>query len=66
MIASMKNKGSAAVIGWAFDGYPIYGDSNPDGSAMPSRAASATAAATAGADDLAAIAALMADIPDGK
>lgn len=34
MIEAMKNKGPAAIIGWAFDGYPIYGDANPDGSAI--------------------------------
>ncbi|WP_299403019.1 YHYH protein [Acaryochloris sp. IP29b_bin.148] len=32
MIEQMKNKGDDAIIGWAFDGFPIYGDSNPDGS----------------------------------
>ena len=31
MIAQMKNAGPAAIIGWAFDGFPIYGDKNPDG-----------------------------------
>lgn len=31
MIAQMKNAGDAAIIGWAFDGFPIYGDKNPDG-----------------------------------
>lgn len=31
MIAQMKNQGDAAIIGWAFDGFPIYGDNNPDG-----------------------------------
>ena len=31
MIAAMKNKGPAAIIGWGFDGYPIYGNTNPDG-----------------------------------
>ena len=31
MIAQMKNAGDAAIIGWAFDGFPIYGDNNPDG-----------------------------------
>lgn len=34
MIAQMENAGSAAIIGWAFDGFPIYGDDNPDGSAI--------------------------------
>lgn len=32
MIAQMENAGDAAIIGWAFDGFPIYGDTNPDGS----------------------------------
>ncbi|MEM8658027.1 MAG: YHYH protein, partial [Pseudomonadota bacterium] len=32
MIAQMANAGDAAIIGWAFDGFPIYGDANPDGS----------------------------------
>lgn len=31
MIAQMPNAGPNAIIGWAFDGYPIYGDKNPDG-----------------------------------
>jgi len=35
MIEVMKNKKDpAAIIGWAFDGYPIYGNTNPDGSAI--------------------------------
>ena len=34
MIAQMPNAGPEAIIGWAFDGYPIYGDTNPDGSAI--------------------------------
>ena len=32
MIAQMANAGPDAIIGWAFDGFPIYGDTNPDGS----------------------------------
>lgn len=32
MIDAMANKGDDAIIGWGFDGYPIYGDRNPDGS----------------------------------
>lgn len=35
MMAAMKNKGPGAVIGWAFDGYPIYGNTNPDGTPIP-------------------------------
>ncbi|MEL7203208.1 MAG: YHYH protein [Pseudomonadota bacterium] len=31
MIAQMENAGPDAIIGWAFDGFPIYGDINPDG-----------------------------------
>lgn len=34
MIEQMANAGDAAIIGWAFDGFPIYGDANPDGSAI--------------------------------
>ena len=32
MIDTMKNQTSSAIIGWAYDGYPLYGDKNPDGS----------------------------------
>lgn len=32
MIEQMENAGDAAIIGWAFDGFPIYGDNNPNGS----------------------------------
>ncbi|WP_417271704.1 YHYH protein [Celeribacter sp.] len=35
MIELMANAGPAAVIGWAFDGFPIYGDTNPDGTPIP-------------------------------
>lgn len=31
MIEQMENAGDDAIIGWAFDGFPIYGDNNPDG-----------------------------------
>ena len=31
MIVKMANAGDDAIIGWAFDGFPIYGDNNPDG-----------------------------------
>ncbi|MEO9652262.1 MAG: YHYH protein [Roseobacter sp.] len=34
MIAQMANADDAAIIGWAFDGFPIYGDANPDGSTI--------------------------------
>ncbi len=32
MIEQMNNAGPDAIIGWAFDGFPIYGNTNPDGS----------------------------------
>lgn len=31
MIEQMENAGDDAIIGWAYDGFPIYGDNNPDG-----------------------------------
>ena len=31
MVAAMRNKGPGAILGWAFDGYPIYGRTAPDG-----------------------------------
>ncbi len=31
MIEAMANRGENPIIGWAFDGFPIYGDDNPDG-----------------------------------
>lgn len=34
MIEQMANAGDDAIIGWAFDGFPIYGDNNPDGSVI--------------------------------
>lgn len=34
MIDTMKNQTSDAIIGWAYDGYPLYGSKNPDGSAI--------------------------------
>lgn len=34
MIAQMANAGDDAIIGWAHDGYPIYGDNNPDGTTI--------------------------------
>lgn len=34
MIEQMANAGDAAIIGWAFDGFPIYGDNNPDGTVI--------------------------------
>jgi len=33
MIEAMPNAGDDAIIGWAFDGFPIYGMNNPDGTA---------------------------------
>ncbi len=32
MIEQMDNAAENPIIGWAFDGFPIYGDDNPDGS----------------------------------
>lgn len=34
MIEKMANAGDDAIIGWAFDGYPIYGNNNPDGTTI--------------------------------
>jgi len=34
MIDSMANAGDSAVIGWGYDGYPLYGNNNPDGSVI--------------------------------
>jgi hypothetical protein len=34
MMSVMKNKGPAAILGWGFDGYPIYGNTNPDGTVI--------------------------------
>lgn len=34
MIAEMTNPGPGAIIGWALDGFPIYGDTNPDGTVI--------------------------------
>ncbi|MEZ5592081.1 MAG: YHYH protein [Gammaproteobacteria bacterium] len=34
MIAQMENAGDDAIIGWAFDGFPIYGHKNPDGTSI--------------------------------
>lgn len=35
MIEAMPNAGDAAIIGWAFDGFPIYGMNNPNGTPIP-------------------------------
>lgn len=32
LMAQMENRGPGAILGWAYDGFPIYGDDNPDGS----------------------------------
>jgi len=32
MIGSMANKGDSAILGWGYDGYPLYGNNNPDSS----------------------------------
>ncbi|MGJ8580724.1 MAG: YbhB/YbcL family Raf kinase inhibitor-like protein [Psychromonas sp.] len=34
MINTMSNQGSDAIIGWGYDGYPLYGNENPDGSSI--------------------------------
>lgn len=34
MIDQMANAGPDAIIGWGFDGFPIYAKTNPDGSAI--------------------------------
>lgn len=34
MIAAMDNAGDDAILGWGYDGYPLYGDNNPDGSSI--------------------------------
>ncbi|MCW8876816.1 MAG: Ig-like domain-containing protein [Kangiellaceae bacterium] len=34
MIESMTNQGDDAIIGWGYDGYPLYGNNNPDGSSI--------------------------------
>ena len=34
MIEQMANREANPIIGWAFDGFPIYGDDNPDGSTI--------------------------------
>ena len=31
MIEQMQNADQNPIIGWAYDGFPIYGDNNPDG-----------------------------------
>ncbi len=34
MLAAMPNAGNNPILGWAYDGFPIYGKANPDGSAI--------------------------------
>ena len=34
MIEAMKNANDSTIIGWGYDGFPLYGDVNPDGSAI--------------------------------
>ena len=36
MLEAMPNKDQHPILGWAFDGYPIYGDEAPDGSQVGS------------------------------
>lgn len=31
MMEAMENAGDDAIIGWAFDGFPLFGHNNPDG-----------------------------------
>jgi hypothetical protein len=38
MIAAMRNRGPGAILGWGFDGYPLYGNENPDGTPIPAGA----------------------------
>ena len=35
MIAAMPNRDSQPILGWGFDGFPMFGDTNPDGSTIP-------------------------------
>jgi len=34
MIEQMDNKDDNPIIGWGFDGFPLYGNNNPDGTAI--------------------------------
>lgn len=34
MISAMANVADDTILGWGYDGYPIYGDNNPDGSVI--------------------------------
>ena len=34
MIDAMKKVSDATIIGWGYDGFPLYGDANPDGTAI--------------------------------
>ncbi|MDK1310354.1 YHYH protein [Pseudoalteromonas ardens] len=34
MIAAMQNQGDDAILGWGYDGYPLYGHNNPDGTVI--------------------------------
>ncbi|EPJ55414.1 MAG: hypothetical protein OFPI_03920 [Osedax symbiont Rs2] len=36
MLEVMENAADSAVLGWGYDGFPLYGDNNPDGSAIKS------------------------------
>lgn len=38
MIDAMHNAGDDAIIAWGFDGFPIFGDNNPDGTPISSGA----------------------------
>ena len=38
MMDAMDNAGDDAIIGWAFDGFPIFGNNNPDGTLIGDQA----------------------------
>lgn len=38
MIDAMENAGDDAIIAWAFDGFPLFGDNNPDGTPIAEQA----------------------------
>ena len=34
MLQTMKNVSDDSILGWAYDGYPLFGDNNPNGSVI--------------------------------
>ena len=34
MIDTIENANATTILGWGYDGYPLFGDENPDGSAI--------------------------------